>query len=406
MFQSVHRRAWRRVMPRAGALALTLVGGLAPTADADDIRSRQWYLDAMRADDLWEVSTGKGVTVAVVDTGVNPDAAEIRGRVLKGKDFYSPNPDPWNDTDGHGTNMAITIAGRSSQGGLKGLAPDVKILPVKALKEEASFGALEAAAKGIRYAADTDAQIINASLGSAPSAKAQKAVDSAVKYALKKGKLVFAATGNDGQAGVEYPAAAPGVIAVGSVGSTGKISKFSDYGEQVALAAPGEDIPVHCTQTEGYCRGDGTSASTALASASAALIWSKHPDWTNNQVLRVMMQTAGHNGPVPSDYIGYGIVRPAKVLLEGKGDPGDPDVNPLLAARQKESPAPSTSPSPANKGDSKKNKDDDQSQPRQQNAAAESDGGGTLWIVAGGVAAAVAVVGAALAVRARKRRAA
>lgn len=404
MFHSVHRRAWHRAMPLVGALALTLVGGLAPAAGADDIRSKQWYLDAMRADDLWNVSTGKGVTVAVVDTGVNPEAAEIRGRVLKGKDFYSPNPDPWNDTDGHGTNMAITIAGRSIQGGVKGLAPDAKILPVKALKEEASFGAQGAAAKGIRYAADTDAQIINISMGGSPYGKDRAEVDSAVSYALKKGKLVFAATGNDGQEGVEYPAAAPGVVAVGSVGPTGKVSKFSDFGAQVTLAAPGEEIPIHCTKTEGYCRGDGTSAATALASASAALIWSKHPDWTANQVLRVMMETAGHDGPVPSKHIGYGTIRPAQVLLKGKGDPGDPDVNPLLAARSKESSAPSTSPSPANKGDSKENKDD-QSRPRHDEAAAESDGGGTLWIVAAVAAAAVVAVGAALAVRARNRRA-
>ncbi|MDQ8707880.1 S8 family serine peptidase [Streptomyces sp. LHD-70] len=355
----------------------------------------------MRADDLWKVSTGKGVTVAVLDTGVDPTAAEIRGRVLKGKDFYNSPPDAGRDTNGHGTNMAISIAGSGAQGGLKGLAPDARILPVTVLKDKVSIGAGKAAAKGIRYAADSDARIINLSMGGHAHGTDRAAEEAAVKYALKKGKLVFASTGNDGEDRVEFPAAIPGVVAVGAVGTNGKVSKFSNTGRQVVLAAPGEETPLHCTESEGeYCEGRGTSVATALASASAALIWSKHPDWTANQVLRVMIETAGHNGPVPSKYIGYGTVRPAQVLLEGKGDPGDPDVNPLLAERQEESPKPSGSPDSAKKQDG----EDAQSQPQQEKAANEADGNRTLWIVAGAGAAVVIVVGAVLAVRARNRR--
>ncbi|MFC7305151.1 type VII secretion-associated serine protease mycosin [Streptomyces monticola] len=390
------------VVPLAGAAAILLVAPL-PSAHAADMRSRQWYLDAMRADDLWKVSVGAGVTVAVVDTGVDASVPELRGRVLRGKNVENSDGGTLSDEQGHGTSMAATIAGSGAQGGIKGLAPSAKILPVKVSSQSESFGGLGIVAKGIRYAADSDAKVINVSQSGFPTSGERADLQAAINYASKKGKLVFAGSGNDGDGSPEYPAAMPGAVAVGAVASSGKVSKFSNFGSHLALAAPGEKIPSYCPKNEGYCESKGTSQATALASASAALIWSKHPNWTANQVLRVMMETAGHDGPVPSKYIGYGTIRPAQVLLEGMGEPGDPDVNPLLAARQNESPTPSTSPSPANKnkGDSK----DDQKQPRSENAAAESDGGGTLWIVVTIVAAAAVAAGALVAVRVRNRRA-
>lgn len=376
---------------------------VAPAAQADDIRSRQWYLDAMKADELWRVSTGKGITVAVIDSGVSATVPELRGRVLTGPNILEGAGDARKDKDGHGTSMALTIAGDGSNGGIFGVAPNAKILPVVASIGKDSIGAPTATAKAIRFAADSDARIINISLAAEPKADVIATQKAAVDYALRKGKLIFAGSGNDGDERnpVEYPAAIPGVVAVGAVDTEGKVAKFSGHGDHVALVGAGDKMPTRCSDGNGFCEADGTSYATAYASGSAALIWSAHPDWTANQVLRVMMQTAGHNGPVPSKYIGYGSIRPAQVLLEGKGDPGPPDVNPLLAARAQESATPSASPSPEHTGAS----GNDRAQASKDSAAAGSDGSFPLWTIAAVAATVAVIVGAVVAVRIRSRRA-
>lgn len=311
--------------------------GIETVVSAQNIRSQQWYLDSMHADDIWKVSTGKGVTVAVVDHGVDPSLPELDGQVLDGTDV-SPKPiGAHRDDEGHGSNMAAIIAGTANGGGIQGLAPGVKILPVKVPPPEDSLNTDSSTAKGIRYAADNHAQVINISMGSPSSAADATQTRSAVEYALKEGSLIFAATGNSGEKDnvPSYPSDMPGVVGVAAVDREGSVTKFSTYGPQVALAAYGDHIAEHCSKNrDRFCFGRGTSQATAIASASAALIWSKHPDWTNNQVLRVMMQTAGKptEGDIPSKYIGYGGVRPRKVLVDGEGNPGPPDVNPLLAA--------------------------------------------------------------------------
>ncbi|WP_332328199.1 S8 family serine peptidase [Streptomyces sp. WMMC940] len=164
--------------------------------------------------------------------------------------------------------------------------------------------------------------------------------EAAVKYALDHGALIFAAVGNSGDADntVYHPAATPGVVGVGAVGKDLSKTEESQYGRQVDLAAPGEETVQACTGKSGICTGHGTSPATALASASAALIWTKHPDWTNNQVLRVLLNTAGAptSGEKRNDHIGYGIVRP-RIALTNPGDPGPADEYPLpdLAAATK-----------------------------------------------------------------------
>ncbi|MGW9439682.1 S8 family peptidase [Streptomyces sp. NPDC055607] len=407
----------RAVRRRAAGLlgALTAVVATwtvaAPAAQADDMRSRQWYLDAMKADELWKVTTGKGVKVAVLDTGVDATVPELRGKVLSGRNFYDAGEGPGRvdgeDTERHGTNMSILIAGSGTGGGIKGIAPDATILPVK-VSDAYSESMKVTATRGIRYAVDNGARIINISMGGSADEADTSAWQAAVDYARKKGALVFAATGNSGDGYMRYPAAIPGVIAVGALDPQGKIAKFSNYGSHLALSAPGVKIPVRCLENKNqYCIGQGTSQASALASGTAALIWSAHPDWTANQVLRVMLETAGHNGPVPSKYIGYGSVRPAQVLLEGKGNPGDPDVNPLLAARASASPAPSasqTSPSPENTGASGTSPATDPGTPGKTGSATGSEEGGLpLWAVAASAVAVVAVLGAVVTVVVRRR---
>ncbi|MEV5128305.1 type VII secretion-associated serine protease mycosin [Streptomyces decoyicus] len=302
------------------------------------MRSRQWYLDAMQAERIWRTSTGEGITVAVIDSGVDSSVPELRGQLLPGKDFSGEGPGPNYDSEGHGTSMAVIIAGRRSGSGAWGLAPGSKILPVKSVNGDWTSHM----AKSIRYAADHGAKVINISQGGPAGEGAGAVLQSAVSYANKKGSLIFAAPGNNGDKGnsASYPAITPGVVGVGAVDKELSSTKFSTHGPQVALAAPGVGIPTRCTKKLVKCIAQGTSQATAIASASAALIWSAHPTWTNNQVLRVMMETAGkpEDGKVPSEYLGYGIVRPRKVLLDKEGDPGPADVNPLLAARETAAP--------------------------------------------------------------------
>ncbi|MFI8994046.1 S8 family serine peptidase [Streptomyces sp. NPDC053542] len=320
------RRRALPVLAATGAWAVCLMGA-APAAVAEDVQSKQWYLDAMQAQDMWKVSTGKGIKVAVVDTGVNPSTPSLRGQVLSGRDVAGVSGGAHDDYDGHGTTMAELIAGTGKGGGLQGLAPDAKIFPVRtALSSLKNKPDEDTIAPAIRAAADSDAQIINMSIsgvGTTPQ------IEKAVEYAAGKGKLMFAGTGNDGEGKSlsEYPAAYPEVIGVGSVDSTGTVSKFSTHGNTVSVAAPGSDVPKWCDKTlKSYCDGEGTSAATAIASASAALIWSKHRDWNANQVARVLVGTTDGvmENRNPSKYVGYGAVRPRLNLLEGKGEPGNP----------------------------------------------------------------------------------
>ncbi|MEU4352219.1 S8 family serine peptidase [Streptomyces sp. NPDC023838] len=406
MFSSVRAvRSRSALLGAAVAAALACSVGTAPTALADDMRSKQWYLDAMDADAVGKVSTGKGITVAVIDTGVRSEP-ELTGRVLGGRDFTGSG-DGRKDTNGHGTSMAVLIVGSGADGGIKGLAPDAKVLPVRSVVGEHDFAGTAITTKAIRYAAESDARIISISLGSdSPSEGEKQELASAVTYALGKGKLIFAAAGNNGDKGnqVEYPGATPGVVAVGAVGTDGKVAKFSSTGSHVALAAPGDKIPAHCSDGNGYCETSGTSQATALTSATAALIWSAHPGWTGNQVLRVMMETAGHNGKVPSQYIGYGTVRPAQVLLKGNGNPGPADVNPLLAARGAGTATPTTSPSPADTAD-KGAGAGSQETPKAEKADGESKDSAPWTVIAIIAAAAVLIGGAVAAVRVRNKRA-
>lgn len=388
-------------------LLLSVVGSswLASPAWADGIRERAWHLDAMSAEELWKEGAGKGVIVAIIDSGVET-VPELQGQVIERKNFAGELPPGRKEDRSHGTAMASVISGTGRSGGVKGLAPEAKILALQTTHTDDGFvDPTEAWVRSIKYAVERGARIINISRTVAGlSDQKLRKIEAAVNYARQEGLLVFAATGNDAKSGnySEYPAKFPGVVGVAAVDQSGRVADFSTYGPQVKLAAPGVEIPVRCEQ--GFCAQKGTSPATALASASAALIWSKHPTWTNNQVLRVMMQTASKpEGKVPSKYIGYGIIRPGQVLIDGKGDPGDPDVNPLLP-KEKEQAKPTHQPSAAPSGsspDDGKGSDSEDAQRAAEGVAASGgsgggDGGsGLLWPVLG-TGAGMAVIGGAV----------
>jgi type VII secretion-associated serine protease mycosin len=397
------RRHVTTVGATLGALAVMSVG-LAPAAAADDIQSQQWYLDAMNAQGLWKVSTGKGISVAVVDTGVNPDTNSLKGQVLPGVDATGTTGDETDDYAGHGTSMAELIAGTGRGGGLKGVAPGAKIIPIRTVllgigKKGEQKG--DTSAKAIRAAADSDAKIINMSFGTYSEDDGER---EAVQYAQSKGKLLIAAVGNAADIAknyIGYPAKYPGVVGVSAINENGEVAKFSQDGAYVDLASPGVDVPTWCDKTfKSYCaQSNGTSQAAAITSGAAALIWAAHPKWTANQVLRVMIDTAGRDWPksTPSRYLGYGTIRPAQVLLKGKGVPGAADVDPVT---NKKTPGPSVGASPSASASTSSQASNSTSDGRTSAAGSSSDSSGntTLWVALGAAAAVVVIGGGAFAV--------
>ncbi|MET9498190.1 type VII secretion-associated serine protease mycosin [Streptomyces sp. NPDC006552] len=395
----------------SAALGLLLVGTVAAVpAQAESFRAQQWHLNAMKADQMWRTTTGKGITVAVLDTGVDADHPDLQGQVLPGKDLApTESGDEQTDYDGHGTGMAGIIAGTgrgNGNQGAYGLAPGAKVLPIRL--PDGAKGANEAAtnarffrvaAEGIRYAANHGAKVINISQGATRGAPE---LASAVDYALKKGSLIFAAVGNTGDQTnqVEYPAATPGVVGVTAIDKNGHRTSASQHGPQVDIAAPGMDIVHACGGKTGYCQSEGTSDATALASASAALIWSRHPDWSNNQVLKVILNTIGgvkSESGKRSDFVGYGAVRP-RIALTDPGDPGPADKFPMS-----DYPVTAESPSAeASKGAGAGAAATDGASPAAAPASEGDDSQAELWIGAG--AAALVATGGVVAFVTRRRR--
>lgn len=325
------RRRPRRVLAAVCAAAVLALTPAAP-AHADAIRDQQWALEALHTDRAWQTTRGQGVTVAVLDTGVDDAHADLTGQVLPGKDLVgfgaSPGDASWAL---HGTAMAGIIAGRGSgpgrTDGVLGVAPAARILPVRVIleskdpdraKARTSRGA--ALADGIRWAADNGADVINLSLGDdSESAHPDPGEDSAIQYALSKGVSVVASAGNGGEKGdrISYPAAYPGVIAVAAVDKYGTHAAFSTRRWYATVSAPGVDIVVANPDGHYYIEW-GTSAAAAFVSGAVALVRAAHPGLTPGQIKKLLADTA-RDAPAQGrdDARGYGIVDPAEAIDAG-----------------------------------------------------------------------------------------
>ncbi|WP_079125269.1 type VII secretion-associated serine protease mycosin [Streptomyces lushanensis] len=329
--RSVRPRAGHRLAAVAAAASFLLLVPTAP-AHADAIRAQQWALDALHTEQAWRVSQGSGVTVAVLDTGVDGTHPDLEGQVLPGKDLIG-----FGATDGdrsfarHGTAMAGIIAGHGHgyerSEGVLGIAPEAKILPVRVILEgtdparakarNSKGGAL---AEGIRWAADNGADVINLSLGDdSESAHPEPGEDAAVQYALAKGAVVVASAGNGGEKGdhISYPAAYPGVIAVAAVDRYGTHAAFSTRRWYATVSAPGVDVVI-ADPDRRYYEGWGTSAAAAFVSGAVALVRSAHPDLTPAQIKKLLADTA-RDAPQGGrdDARGYGFVDPAAAIEAG-----------------------------------------------------------------------------------------
>ncbi|MFF4057926.1 type VII secretion-associated serine protease mycosin [Streptomyces sp. NPDC001668] len=318
---------------RAGLLSVLLAASVAlvpPTAaHADGIRAKQWALDAMHTQQAWQTTKGAGVTVAVLDTGVENDHPDLVGNVLTGKDMIGfgavRGQRAWAR---HGTAMAGIIAGHGhgvgNGDGVMGIAPEAKILPVRVILEDGDPARTKARntrgnalAEGIRWAADHGADVINLSLGDdSASAHPEAGEDDAVQYALKKGAVVVASAGNGGEKGdhISYPAAYPGVIAATAVDKFGTRASFSTRRWYATVAAPGDDVVI-ADPDHKYYEGWGTSAASAFVSGAVALVKAAHPDLTPAQIKRLLEDTA-RNAPAGGrdDSRGFGFIDPAAAL--------------------------------------------------------------------------------------------
>ncbi|MEV0823268.1 type VII secretion-associated serine protease mycosin [Nonomuraea rubra] len=324
--------AGRRLMAVAvtGVLLFT-----APPARADDVRGGQEaVIETLALTQAWRTSTGAGVTVAVLDSGVDPGHRDLAGSVREGRDFTEgANPPGTPPSRLHGTYMASLIAGHGHGPGRKrgiiGVAPDADVLSVRVILEDEEPGFREfnsaerfenVVARGIRYAVDEGADVINMSISKELATREERA---AIRYAISKGVVLVAAAGNDGDRQVEgdfapysYPAAFPGVVSVGATDRRLRRASFSNWNSSVLVAAPGVDI-MGAGPGDEYWVGRGTSQATALVSGVAALVKARHPDLSPPLVARAL--AAGATDRPPGGYdtaTGFGVVNAARALTE------------------------------------------------------------------------------------------
>ena len=337
-------RRSRTVGGIAGALACvaaSVIFGASPAA-ADAIRTAEWpvgYLDLPAAQRL---STGSGVTVALLDTGVVQGRADLTGQITTGPDYAGgvekQGESGWGE---HGTCMASIIAGHGRNGGsdgMLGVAPGAHILSVRVIRDDDApdFGQATSDATpisdGIKYAVDHGAQVISMSLGGqeADAGDDSSAESDAVRYALAHNVVVVAAAGNGATQGdpVSYPGGERGVITVAAVDSNGGHANFSTTGWDVAVAAPGVNLPCDAYNADdAYMEGSGTSQATAYVSGLVALIKAEDPALTPEQIRTLLETTAsGRPGGGRDDQIGFGVIDPVAALRAAKTMSGLPTV--------------------------------------------------------------------------------
>ena len=282
----------------------------------DQVRGDEWYLRTLNIQGAWTYSTGVGVTVAVIDSGVDATHPDLLGQVLPGIDLVDPKGDGDTDLVGHGTTVSAIIAGRGDDSaGIIGMAPKAKILPVRVLDEENRYNDAIIVAKGVRWAVDHGARVINLSLGgNGFSATLSAALD----YAFAKDVVVVACTGNTSASPdteVWYPAREPGVIAVaGMEKDSNQLWSGSITGKETVVTAPATQL-VGAQAGGGYWKVQGTSFAAPMVSGTAALIRSRWPTMPAGEVINRIIRTATDRGPAGRDATyGFGEINPTGAL--------------------------------------------------------------------------------------------
>ncbi|MFD8707207.1 type VII secretion-associated serine protease mycosin [Kitasatospora sp. NPDC059648] len=314
--------------------------GLASAGDcprpAPDVQTVPWSLQRLLLDELWQggATTGKDVSVAVIDTGVDDKNPQLAGKVEAGTSLLFDKQNnklvdgpSTNDTVGHGTKVAgIIAASRSDRTGFVGLAPDAKIYAIRQNDSEGN-GDVSTLAKAINEAAD-HARVINISQDVRGAGDAQFGgyadLKAAIERAEQKRVVVVASSGNDGKEGDTYPGAFPTVLSVGASDRNNERAPFSQYGSFVKVAAPGVEM-LSTVPGGGQCVDNGTSFAAPYVAGLAALLVGAHPDWTPAQVRAWIEQTAQRTERGPNEFIGWGVVDPVKAVTKApKSPPSEP----------------------------------------------------------------------------------
>ena len=313
------RRRWVLALP----LTALLVVGPAAAASADYIRSAEYWLTEYGIRDAWAVTQGQGVTIAVIDTGVDPTVPDLKGAVLPGADFSGIGdsrgwaPVGTGDAE-HGTLVASMAAGRGTgtNAGLIGAAPAAMILPLSITLGDEAVDSDEQIAQAVRYAVDHGAQVINMSL-TRNTLEWPTSWDDAFAYAAEHDVVVVAAAGNRGSGTtvVGAPATMPGVLTVAGVDRDGTASfDASSQGITIAIAAPSEEL-VGAAPGGTYLAWSGTSGAAPIVSGIVALVRAAHPELDVANVINRIVATAHDQGDAGYDpYYGYGLIDAAAAV--------------------------------------------------------------------------------------------
>ena len=321
----------RRLVAAAAGLLVVLGLALAPAAASatpGPSSAPEYWFDDWHIEDLWQAGVrGQGVTIAEIDTGVNAALPELSGSILPGRDFgHGGNGQIDREVNafGHGTAMASIMVAHEGVLGIEGMAPGAKVLPIavplRGTTDQSAPGRLPEA---IRWAANHGAQVISMSIGGtrspdSPGGPCPADEQRAVFHALRKGSIVIAAVGNTGPTRntVEEPGACLGVVSVGAVDETDTVARFSARQPYLTLVAPGVNIPSLGRVAGQAYAGDGTSQAAALVSAAAALVWSRYPQLSGQQVVTRLLATLDDAHPGHSRAYGYGLLDAYRAVTE------------------------------------------------------------------------------------------
>ncbi len=306
-------------------------------------RDYQWYMQNIKAPQAWDITTGSPqIKVAILDTGIDPTHPELQGKVVGGYDAIQ-GTNQFQDTNGHGTHVAgLAGALGNNREGIAGMGWGISLLGVRVLGPSGE-GSDSSIARGITWAANNGARVINLSLG---SPFFSQTVANAVRYALGQGALVIAASGNEYLKGnpPSYPAALKEVMAVGATDYRNRHASYSTANNNVSVSAPGGDPfsandadPLHWilstwrTRTSLYQMAAGTSQAAPLVAGLAALLWSVDPTLTPNQVRGIIEQTAVDLGdPGKDPFFGWGLIDAGAALNKVAPPPAEPLVKMMI----------------------------------------------------------------------------